>query len=559
MESKTWDFASSINEADIERVGGDIKQINNYGIRLGQGSYLRYTGAPDAFNGTPDMTVEAWVLLRSRCRYAKAYMNPLVSKHGEESGWELRVSNVEQEFMATFNGTHYAARLAEQLELHRWHHVVGCMHGRSLVLYVDGKASAPKEAPEGTAFTPYSKRSLVIGSNNVWGGDRFFTGVVGRVRIAAGVIGPDGWMAPPAGLSTVFDGVPVAASAAVSSERFVKEVLPCVALYGCDAKLIGKLRCVCRAWKESIDTNLTLAKALQARGTILPEDIPAWTKQATDPKKALKEIALSEMIEATWTAPCGEGSEAAVPLVATGKYAYPGKVSRASAATTTPIVGMLGAVFPGHCGVEFAGVVDDVMYFNASESMMVEAWVRFSGDDAKRLAECPPCKFPIVSRAGEDCGWELRASATRQEFVVYLGYYGYVGYSATTLEPEKWHHIIGVFSRREIAVVVNGVVSRAVEDDVTKCTSLTHSNGPLTIARNPVEEDAFFVGEIASARVTHAVLPPCLWLRSPVDDGSAVQQQASWELPIEPQVTPLSYTLEYKSDDDEPGYQWDSE
>lgn len=548
MESKTWDFVNNSNEADIECVGDDIKYTKNYGVRLGQGSYLRYTGRIDDFNGTNELTVEAWILFRSRGRFAKAYMNPLVSHHGESSGWELRVSAVEQEFMATYNGVHYAARLAEQLPLYRWHHIVGCMRGRSLTLCIDGKASASKDAPEGTSFSPYCDRTLVIGSNNVWGNDRFFTGVVGRVRIAKSVLPSGSWLRPPLGLSTVCSEIRTLEP--VDHAQFAAKVLPCIALYGCDAQLIGTLRCVCRAWKESIDSNLSLEKVLRAKGSVLPEDIPAWVARATDPQKALKEIALAEMIEATWEKP------SATPI---GKYRYTGKPSGGNA----PSEGMFGTVFEGHSGVEFPGVVDDIAYFNASESMMVEAWVKFSldGNAVKRYTECPPSSFPIVSKVDGDCGWELRASPTRQELVVYLGYYGYVGYNTRTLELDKWHHIVGVFARREIAVVVDGVVSKCVEDDVTKCTSLTHSVGPLTFGRNITNEECYFTGEIAGARVAHAVLPPCLWLRYPEEDSGNAEALArtSWELPIEPQITPLFYSLEYKSDDEEPGYQWDSE
>lgn len=545
MEGKTWDFVNNSNEADIECVGNNVKHVKNYGMRLAQGSYLRYTGGSDAFNGTNELTVEAWILFRSRGRFAKAYMNPLVSHHGEGTGWELRASPVEQEFMATYNGTHIAARMAEQLTLYRWHHIVGYMRDRTLTLYVDGKASETKEAPEGSTFTPYSERTVVIGSNNVWGGDRFFTGVVGRVRIAKGIVHPSSWLDAPLGLSTVCRGFTTLEPA--NHAQFAKDVLPCIALYGCDAKLIGTLRCVCRAWKESIDTTLSLVKVLGNKGTILPEDVPSWVSKATDPKKALKEIAVAEMIEATWEKP------SATPV---GKYTYEGK----PCGEKVPSDGMFGTVFEGHSGIEYASNVDDVMYFNASESMMVEAWVKFSSDGAaaQRYSECSPANFPIMSKADEDCGWELRATPSRQEFVVYLGYYGYVAYSARSLELGKWHHIVGVLTGREMAVVVDGAVSRAVEDEVTKTTSLSHSDGPLIFGRNRTDDECYFVGEIGSARIAHAVLPPCLWLRSPEDEGETASN-SSWDLPVERQVTPLSYSLEYKSEDEDPGYQWDSE
>ena len=550
MEGKTWDFVNNSNEADIECVGDNVKHVKNYGMRLAKGSYLRYKGENDAFNGTNELTVEAWILFRSRGRFAKAYMNPLVSHHGEGSGWELRASPVEQEFMATYNGTHIAVRMAEQLSLYRWHHIVGYMKDRTLTLYVDGKASEPKEAPEGNTFSPYCERTFVIGSNNVWGEDRFFTGVVGRVRIAKCIVQPSNWLEVPLGLSTVCKGITTLEP--TNHAQFVKDILPCIALYGCDAKLIGTLRCVCRAWKEAIDTTLSLEKVLRNKGSILPEDVPTWVAKATDPKKALKEIAVSEMIEATWEKP------SAMPI---GKYTYGGKPCGENA----PNDGMFGTVFGGQSGIEYESNIDDIAYFNASESMMVEAWVKFSSDGTatQRYSECSASNFPILSKADEESGWELRGSPTRQEFVVYLGYYGYVAYSTRTLDLDKWHHIVGVFTGREMAVVVDGVVSRSVEDDVTKTTSLSHSTVPLIFGRSGVDDDCYFMGEIGSARIAHAVLPPCLWLRSPEEaaagEASSSSSSSSWDLPIEHQVTPLFYSLEYKSEDEDPGYQWDSE
>ncbi|NUM46515.1 MAG: PASTA domain-containing protein [Anaerolineales bacterium] len=141
----------------------------------GAGDYISVPNA-DVLNMSQTLTVEAWV--KPTNNKPEVPMSPVVAKHGEATGWDLRCGGGKAEFMVTINRMHYQA-MADQVDLGQWTHVVGVYNGQAIQLYLNGvlKASTPITGP----ITPYFG-DLNIGRNSRWT-DRLFAGQIAELRV----------------------------------------------------------------------------------------------------------------------------------------------------------------------------------------------------------------------------------------------------------------------------------------------------------------------------------------------------------------------------------------
>lgn len=133
-----------------------------------------------ALNASSSFSVEAWV--------CPSYMDrptpegPIVSRHGQGSGWELRMGQQAVEMMVTLSkgGTtwHELAACSADIQLGSWVHVAGTYDGKQLAVYVNGRCSTRRRPnwnnqwcqnqPEGAAPAHFSGVVVNLGRNAQW-------------------------------------------------------------------------------------------------------------------------------------------------------------------------------------------------------------------------------------------------------------------------------------------------------------------------------------------------------------------------------------------------------
>merc|ERR1719414_2158291 len=97
-------------------------------------------------------TVEAWVLADSNKLNMEAHRNPVASRHGPASGWELRLRRDGGAiFLVTVGGQHIevASAACEGRWSRGWCHVAGTLEGSAVRLFVGGRLEAEAEVPPG--------------------------------------------------------------------------------------------------------------------------------------------------------------------------------------------------------------------------------------------------------------------------------------------------------------------------------------------------------------------------------------------------------------------------
>jgi hypothetical protein len=141
------------------------------------------TVAPSSSLDTPEaVTVETWL---KASEFAPGnWQNAVVSRHGQATGFELRVGEAIPRFMVTVGGVHYYAQPKSPtplLEPGRWYYVAGVYTGTELQLYLDGTYMYGRALSGSLDQDP---GPLVVGdnSNPDWE-DRNFRGEVDEVRI----------------------------------------------------------------------------------------------------------------------------------------------------------------------------------------------------------------------------------------------------------------------------------------------------------------------------------------------------------------------------------------
>ncbi|MBN1479445.1 hypothetical protein JXA70_04155 [candidate division KSB1 bacterium] len=126
----------------------------------------------DSLTIQQDLTVEAWVKITDL--KDKIWSCPIVSKHGQASGWTLRTGAGRANFMITIRGKHYETTSDQILDLNQWYHLAGTYDGQTLKVYVDGELKNSTDVSG--SITPYPG-ALNIGRNPQWK-DRIFRGQI---------------------------------------------------------------------------------------------------------------------------------------------------------------------------------------------------------------------------------------------------------------------------------------------------------------------------------------------------------------------------------------------
>eukprot|EP00438_Fugacium_kawagutii_P003326 Skav206153 [mRNA] locus=scaffold1545:91504:93018:- [translate_table: standard] len=140
---------------------------------------------PDAFLSDQGFTVEAWVFVRPEDLHQEAFRNPLISRHGTASGWELRLcQNGGAIFLVTIGGVHIELTAAGAPWSPRWTHVAASFDGRMLRIYISKELMRELCVPDGQR-SPFHG-PLCLGRNPAWG-DRSSCICLHSARVSAKV------------------------------------------------------------------------------------------------------------------------------------------------------------------------------------------------------------------------------------------------------------------------------------------------------------------------------------------------------------------------------------
>ncbi len=134
------------------------------------------------------------------------------------------------------------------------------------------------------------------------------------------------------------------------------------------------------------------------------------------------------------------------------------------------------------------------------EPFSVEAWVR------PAAVQGPLYMSPVVSQHGFAAGWELRANSDGCEMLVTTDRVHITAPSAIRLQPDVWHHLLGIFDGSNVHILVNGLRAGS---QATKGVPTPYA-GPVTIGANRDWPDRRFRGAIAGVRIWSSArsIPP---------------------------------------------------
>ena len=112
--------------------------------------------APDAFLCPEGFTVEAWVAASAEELQPLAHANPVISRHGPASGWELRIcAEGAVVFLVTVDGIHKELQSASCCEWRgQWIHVAGSFDGQVSRIFVGKELVAEQQVAAGRRCTP---------------------------------------------------------------------------------------------------------------------------------------------------------------------------------------------------------------------------------------------------------------------------------------------------------------------------------------------------------------------------------------------------------------------
>jgi hypothetical protein len=146
--------------------------------------------ASDSLYANQALSVEAWI--RASSFDPGNWQNAVVSRHGQETGWELRVGEAIPRFMVTIGGLHRYAQPVSQDPLlvpGRWYYLAGVYTGSELQLWLDGAYQYGMPLTGGLDNDP---GPLAVGNNSnpSWEG-RNFRGEVDEVRVWGRALAPE--------------------------------------------------------------------------------------------------------------------------------------------------------------------------------------------------------------------------------------------------------------------------------------------------------------------------------------------------------------------------------
>jgi len=208
-----FDSSANKNHAKFEGVNYAIKSgkgvvIENFrhfaGAMLFQRNYVFVESNLDSFDPQPErgFTVEAWIAIDPRSIKGREFENPIVSKHGWGTGYELRINESIPTFVITTSrheevGREYADRKNQpQFQAGKYYHIAGTFNGRDkLAVYKNGVLVAQKIIREGVAFTHHTG-NLTFGVSSGWT-ERTCSLNLLSVRITHMLLSPCAFMAFP--------------------------------------------------------------------------------------------------------------------------------------------------------------------------------------------------------------------------------------------------------------------------------------------------------------------------------------------------------------------------
>ena len=142
----------------------------------GDGDYVD-CGNPDMFNFDEQVTVGAWINLRSIPGVHKT----VVAKG--DDGWRLALTRRTASLHFGVAGkalVYPGVYSATQATFGEWHHVCGTYDGETIRIYVDGKMDETLDYTRGLGT---NNLNLLIGDNPQWAGQRFWDGLIDDVFV----------------------------------------------------------------------------------------------------------------------------------------------------------------------------------------------------------------------------------------------------------------------------------------------------------------------------------------------------------------------------------------
>jgi len=148
----------------------------------------------DALLSPTGFTVEAWVLADPSKLNVEAHRNPVASRHGPASGWELRLRRDGGAiFLVTVGGQHIevASAPCEGRWSRGWCHVAGTLEGPAMRLFVGGRLEAEAEVPAGDRSS--FPGPTCLGRNPAWR-DRGFRCRLRSARVTHAALQPGAFL-----------------------------------------------------------------------------------------------------------------------------------------------------------------------------------------------------------------------------------------------------------------------------------------------------------------------------------------------------------------------------
>lgn len=154
--------------------------------------------APDAFLSEEGFTVEAWVAALAEELHPLAHANPLISRHGPASGWELRLcATGAVVFLVTVDGKHWELESPSCCEWRgQWIHVAGTFDGEVSRVFVGKEMQGELRVAPSKGTRVAFEGPLCLGRNPAWK-DRGARCWLHAVRVARSVVAESAFLPAP--------------------------------------------------------------------------------------------------------------------------------------------------------------------------------------------------------------------------------------------------------------------------------------------------------------------------------------------------------------------------
>lgn len=160
----------------------------------------------DAFLSSEGFTVEAWVHIDDCMLHEDSFRNPLLSRHGPASGWELRLlRGGGAVFLVTLEGVHYevkgVASDGTKAWCRGWTHVAGSLDNTAAYVFISGHRTGTQPLPKANVGARSTFAGpLLLGRNPAWR-DRGINCHLATARITAAALSPEAFMPLPAAVA----------------------------------------------------------------------------------------------------------------------------------------------------------------------------------------------------------------------------------------------------------------------------------------------------------------------------------------------------------------------